>query len=159
MQIEKWRTVWGCFAIAKGNRGLPSYRKSNEIKAGRRGKSHTKQDGKSQYWLRQSIPCFCATMWKARKCCTQRGTHLCQPWVRRQGIQNLEGTGYWALCLASLHFCYCGVWFFGFFLGGVGGDRHFASNYEVPATAKNPQAISCLWKKGSLTVNWLNMSY
>lgn len=56
---------------------------------------------------------------KARKCCTQRGTHLCQPWVRRQGIQNLEGTGYWALCLASLPFCYCGgvFWLFvcGFF--------------------------------------------
>lgn len=76
MQIEKWRAVWGCFAIAKGNRDLPSYRKSNEIKVGRRGKSHTKQDGKSQYWLWQSILCFCATTWKARKCCTQRGTPL-----------------------------------------------------------------------------------
>lgn len=31
--------------------------------------------------------------------------------------------------------------------------RHFANKYEGPATASNPQAISCLWRQGSLRVN------
>lgn len=28
-------------------------------------------------------------------------------------------------------------------------SRHFANKYGGPATATNPQAISCLWKQGS----------
>lgn len=55
--------------------------------------------------------------------------------------------------LSALHLCLfvIVVGFFGCLF--VVFLRHFASNYEATATAKNPPAISCLWKKGSLTVN------
>lgn len=38
-------------------------------------------------------------------------------------------------------------------------SRHFWNKYEGPATASNPQAISCLWEQASLRLNWLNKGY
>lgn len=38
-------------------------------------------------------------------------------------------------------------------------SRRIANKYEGPATASNPQAISCLWKQGSLRLNGLNKGY